>query len=125
MDNFLLWMWIHASKAPKIVDIQDLRKKNLVMRESKGGWDPLTGVPAPLRLNREFSSSERMNSRSATCSAPTHSHEEADKGDTATDCQVPLPDLRNRVGGSGNVEDNNPQQTDNHQGRKDGCPPHR
>lgn len=46
MDNFLLWMWIQASKALKIVDIQDLTKKNLVMRESKGGWDTLAGVPA-------------------------------------------------------------------------------
>ena len=33
MDNFLLWMWIWASKAPKIGDIQDLTKKNVVMRE--------------------------------------------------------------------------------------------
>ena len=114
MDNFLLWMWIWASKAPKIGDIQDLTKKNVVMRESKGAGTPLRVSQPPLRLNREFSSSERMNSCLATCSAPTHSHEEADKGDTATDCQVPLTDLRNRVGGSGNVEDNNPQQADNH-----------
>lgn len=41
MDNFLLWMWIQASKALKIVDIQDLTKKNLVMRESKGAGTPL------------------------------------------------------------------------------------
>lgn len=47
MDNFLLWMWIYASKAPKIVDIQDLTKKNLVMRESKGAGTPLR-VSQPL-----------------------------------------------------------------------------
>ncbi len=47
MDNFLLWMWIQASKAPKIVDIQDLTKKNLVMRESKGAGTPLR-VSQPL-----------------------------------------------------------------------------
>ena len=60
----------------------------------------------------------------ATYSAPTHSHEEADKSDTATDCQVPLTDLRNRVRGTGNVENNNPQQADNHQGRENGRPPY-
>ncbi|EKY14138.1 hypothetical protein HMPREF9061_01621 [Actinomyces sp. oral taxon 181 str. F0379] len=47
MDNFWLWMWIHASKAPKIVDIQDLTKKNLVTRESKGAGTPLR-VSQPL-----------------------------------------------------------------------------
>ena len=45
--TFYLWMWIEASKALNNVDIQDVTKKNPVMRESKRGWDTLAGVPAP------------------------------------------------------------------------------
>ena len=56
--------------------------------------------------------------------APAHCHQEADERDATTHCEVPLAQLRDRVGGARNVEDNDPQQAHNHERREQRSPPH-